>query len=83
MTSVSSKALPYLALVIVALSLFGEAWYDIEIDLETALPFLIALGVTGGALKAGERASKARASLPSPIKEIIDAELKKIKEKQN
>lgn len=71
MTSASSKALPYIAALIVVGSLWAEVHYGVPIDLETAIPFLIAIGLGGAGLKAVERASNARKQLPSDLEKVI------------
>lgn len=71
MTSKSSKALPYLAALILIGSLWAEVHYGVSIDLQTAMPFLMAIGLGGAGLKAMERASNARKQLPSDLEKLI------------
>ena len=71
MASNSSKALPYLVLLIVFFSLVVEVRYDVDVDLAQILPFLIAIGVTGGAIKAVKEASKIKKILPDDLKKTI------------
>lgn len=78
MTSNSSKSIPFLVLGIVALMMLAEVYYGVDIDLETLLPFFIALGITGGAKSAIEKASQARKAIPEEIKLLIRTELERV-----
>lgn len=78
MTSASSKALPYIAALIIVGSLWAEVHYGAPIDLETAMPFLIAIGLGGAGLKAVERASNARKLLPSELEKIIKERINEV-----
>lgn len=79
MASNSSKALPYLAMLIVVLSLFAEAYFEWQIDLNAAMPFLMAVGLGGAGLSAVKAAADARAKLPKNIEELIKSEIQKLK----
>lgn len=71
MTSNSSKALPFLVLLIVIGSMWIEVQYNVLIDLQSMMPVLVAIGLGGAGLKAVERASNARKQLPSDIEKLI------------
>ena len=75
MASNSSKALPYLAMLIVFLALVIEVHYGIDVDLEQALPFLMAIGVTGGVIKAVKEASKIKKMLPNEFEHTIKEQI--------
>ena len=79
MTKASSRALPYFSLAILVVILFLEAFWDKQIDLETYMPLLIALGVTGAAKSAVERAAKAKSAMPEELSGAIKSEIGKIK----
>ena len=81
MASNSSKALPFLVILIVSLAMVAEVYYQVDIDLETLLPFFIAIGITGGAKAAIQKAAEARKSFPKPIEDLVKRELEKIIEK--
>lgn len=75
MTSKSSRALPYFAMLIVFLALVVEVHYAVDVDLEQVLPFLIAIGVTGGAIKAVKEASRFKKSLPDEFKNNLKEQI--------
>jgi hypothetical protein len=52
-------------------SLWVEVHYGVPVDLETVMPFLIAIGLGGAGLKAVERAAQARKQLPSDLEKLI------------
>jgi len=79
MASNSSKAIPYVILAIVALSLVGEVYLDTTIDLESYLPLLVAMGLGGAGLSAVKKASEARKQLPKNIEDIVKAKIEEIK----
>ena len=77
MASNSSKALPYLVLSIVALSLVGEVVLETEIDLESYLPLLVAMGLGGAGLSAVKKASEARKQLPVELESYLKSSIQK------
>lgn len=77
MASKSSKSIPFLVLAIVVFTMIAEVHYGVNIDLEQALPVLLALGVSGAGLSAVKSASHARKSLPADFEKIIKEEIKK------
>ena len=79
MTSTSSKFLPFFATLIVLGALATEAFYGVDVNLETAIPFLMAIGLGGAGLKAVERAAQARKEIPKDIQDLIKSEIAKIK----
>ena len=76
MTSASSKAIPFVVIAIVVGSIGVEVIWDTEVDLESFLPLLVPLGITGAAKSAIESAAKARKALPKNIEDIIREEIK-------
>lgn len=79
MTSKSSKSLPFLVLAIVIGSLFAESYFSIDIDLETFMPLLIPLGVTGAGLAAVKAAATARKQIPADIEALIKSKIEELK----
>ncbi len=79
MASNSSKALPYVVLTIVALSLVGEVFLETTIDLEAYLPLLIAIGLGGAGLSAVKKASEARKQIPKNIEDIIKKKIEELR----
>lgn len=79
MTKASSRALPYLTLAILVVILFLEAFADKQIDLETYMPLLIALGIGGAAKSAIERAAKAKSAMPEELSSALKTEMAKLK----
>ena len=84
MTAKSSRTLPFIVLSIVVLTLVTEAAYDIQIDLESYLPLLIAIGIGGAAKSAITRAATAKSEvdklrLVETIREQIEKEKQKDK----
>ena len=77
MASKSSKALPYLVLAVVVLSLVGEVALDTEIDLESYIPLLMALGLGGAGLSAVKKASEARKQLPAELESYLKSSIQK------
>ena len=77
MTSNSSKAIPFVVISIVVLTISAEVYYDTEIDLEAFLPLLVPLGIGGAAKAAIENAAQARKALPKNSEDIIREEIKK------
>ncbi len=77
MASKSSKALPYIVLVIVIGTLAYEGYSGETLDLETYLPILIALGVGGIPLAAVKKAVEARKAIPKSLQDEIREEIKK------
>ena len=82
MTSVSSRALPFIVMAILAGTIGLEAAYDIDIDLESYLPLLVAVGIGGAAKSAITKAAQARSTIPSNIEDKIKEEIRKIIPKQ-
>ena len=78
MASNSSKAIPYVVLVILALTLVGEATFEIDIDLETYIPLLVAMGLGGAGLSAVKKASEARKQLPKEVESLVVSKLKDV-----
>lgn len=78
MASKSSKSLPFLVLAIVITTLFAESYFEIEIDLESFLPVLIPLGVTGAGLAAVKAAAEAKKQIPKEILEGINNKIDSI-----
>lgn len=64
----TSKLLPFLVLFIVFGALAVETKYGVEVDLEQATPILLAIGVTGGAIKAIKSAASVKKELPEELK---------------
>ena len=81
MTSNSSKALPYMTLIILVATLGVETYLQTDIDLETYLPFLMAIGLGGAGLKAVREETKAKKMLPQEIKTIIEEKYNEMKSK--
>jgi len=82
MASSSSKAMPYAVLLTAIGMVAGEAYYDIEIDLDTLIPVLIPLGLGGAGLSAVKSISAAKTAVASnDTKKIIAEEMRKIKNK--
>ena len=82
MTSNSSRTLPFIVLSIVVVTLVIEEVYDTNIDLESYLPLLIAIGIGGAAKSAITKAAQAKneiekLKLVEEIKELLE------KQKQN
>ena len=80
-TSKSSKTLPFIVLGILVATLLAESFYETEIDLESYLPLLVAVGIGGAAKSAITRAARAKNEVTEEIKKnVIDEVVKKIKE---
>ena len=76
MTSKSSKTLPFIVLGIVVVTIVAEQAYGINIDLESYLPLLVAIGIGGAAKSAITRAATAKTEvdklkLAETIKELM------------
>ena len=83
MSSKSSKILPYLILVILVATLSAETYLDTDIDLETYMPFLMAIGLGGAGLSVVKSAANAKKIMPEQIKESIKVEIDKLRGSQN
>ena len=78
MASNSSKAIPYLVLLIVVATISAEVYLDTEIDLESYLPLLIPLGIGGAVIKSVQVASRVKdgldvTDLKSKVKAIVSS----------
>ena len=80
-TSKSSKTLPFIVLGILAVTLLAESYYDTDIDLESYLPLLVAIGIGGAAKSAIQKAAKAKNELNQEIKDAIKTEVQNLKPK--
>ncbi len=80
-TSKSSKTLPFIVLGILAVTLLAESYYDTDIDLESYLPLLVAIGIGGAAKSAIQKAAKAKNKLNQEIKDAIKTEVQNLKPK--
>ena len=78
MASNSSKALPFVTLIIVVLALGYEAYSGTDVDLEAFLPLLMATGLGGAGLAAVKHAANAKKALPQSIKNQVKTEVDKI-----
>ena len=74
MASNSSKALPFLVLLIAVGALGYEAYSGEPLDLEAYVPILTAIGIGGAAKSAITKAAAVKKIMPAEIK----AELEKI-----
>lgn len=82
MTAKSSRTLPFIVLGILACTLIAEQVYMIEIDLESYLPLLVAIGIGGAAKSAITRAATAKSEVDKlKLAETIKELLKKEKER--
>jgi len=80
MASQTSKALPYVVLLSTLGIVSGEAYFDVEVDLETIIPILIPLGLGGAGLSAVRSIAQAKtAMMPAETRKVIVEELQKLK----
>jgi len=84
MTAKSSRALPFIVLAIVVLTLVAEEVYDTDIDLESYLPLLVAIGIGGAAKSAITKAAQVKTEVDKlKLVETIKEQLEKEKKKQS
>lgn len=79
MTSNSSKAIPYIVLLILITTIFAEGYFGIDIDLESYIPILIPMGLGGAGLAAIKAASEARKKVPTEIEDLIKDQARRLK----
>lgn len=72
-----NHSLPFIVLALAVGMVAYEGYTDTELDVETLMPLLIAVGVGGAVKKTVEKAFAAKASLPSSVKEQIRDEVRK------
>jgi len=63
MTSLTTKAIPFLVILLVAGTLAGEYACTCEIDLETYMPLLVAMGLGGIPLTIVRKAIEAKKAI--------------------
>jgi len=80
MASKTSKAIPYVILILTFGTVFAEAYFETTIDLETYLPLLIPMGLGGAGISAIKQAVKAKNELPVQLKDVIKSEVAKLKD---
>lgn len=78
MTAKSSRILPFIVLGIVIVTLAAEEVYDTQIDLESYLPLLVAIGIGGAAKSAITKAAVAKSEVDKlKLVDEIKTQLKK------
>ena len=78
MTKKSSRAIPFVVLAIVIVTIVVEETQNTKIDLESYLPLLVPLGVAGAAKSAITRAATAKSEIDKlKLVDEIKTQLKK------
>ena len=72
-----NHSLPFIVIALAVGMVAYEGYTDTELDVETIMPLLIAVGLGGAVKKTVEKAFAAKASLPSSVKEQIRNEVRK------
>ena len=72
-----NHSLPFIVLALAVGMVAYEGYAEVEIDVETIMPLLVAVGLGGAVKKTVEKAFAAKASLPSSVKEQIRDEVRK------
>ena len=72
-----NHSLPFIVIALAVGMVAYEGYTDTELDVETIMPLLIAVGLGGAVKKTVEKAFAAKASLPSSVKEQIRDEIRK------
>ena len=75
MTSKTSKSIPFLAMLMVTLSVIGKA-LGFDIPIESLIPFWTVLAGAGAAKAAVTKAAAIRRAIPQDIEEKIIATIK-------
>ncbi len=73
-----NHSLPFIVLALAVGMVAYEGYADVEIDVETIMPLLVAVGIGGAAKKTIEKAFAAKASLPQFVKDQVRAEVEKL-----
>ena len=72
-----NHSLPFIVIALAVGMVAYEGYTDTELDVETLMPLLIAVGLGGAVKKTVEKAFAAKAALPQAAKEGIRAETNK------
>ena len=73
-----NHSLPFIVIAVAVGMVAYEGYAGVEIDVETVMPLLVAIGLGGAAKKTVEKVFATKDSLPAFVKEQIEAEVKKV-----
>ena len=76
-----NHSLPFIVIAVAVIMVAYEGHTGVEIDVETIMPLLVAIGIGGAAKKAVEKAFATKDALPESFKNAIKAEVEKINPK--
>ena len=76
-----NHSLPFIVIALAVIMVVIEGCTEFELDIQTVMPLLIAVGVGGAVKKTVENAFAAKDSLPKFVKEQIKTEVEKLSKK--
>lgn len=76
-----NHSLPFIVIALAVSMVVIDGFTAAELDIQTIMPLLVAIGIGGAAKKTVEKAFAARDSLPKFVKEQIKTEVEKLSKK--
>ena len=73
-----NHSLPFIAIAVAVGMVVYEGHANVELDIQTIMPLLVAVGVGGAVKKTVEKAFAAKATLPKSFKDAVKAEVEKL-----
>ena len=78
-----NHSLPFIVIAVAVIMVVCEGIFPIELDIQTIMPLLVAIGIGGAAKKAVEKAFAAKDALPESFKNAVKAEVEKLSSKES
>ena len=78
-----NHSLPFIVIAVAVIMVAYEGIEEVELDIETIMPLLVAIGIGGAAKKAVEKAFATKDALPESFKNAVKAEVEKLTPKES